>query len=87
MFPLRRESYTEGSSPKIKMERDHFYGIGVIHLCGSAQLEVNSVTRKHSDQNHGLVHFRANYPGDDPSVQDSLLKGNIWSSVHNPISY
>ena len=43
MFPLRRESYTEGSSPKIKMERDHFYGIGVIHLCGSAQLEVNGV--------------------------------------------
>jgi len=36
MFPLRRESYTEGLSPKIEMERDHFYGIGVIHICGSA---------------------------------------------------
>ena len=43
MFPLRRESYTEGSSPKIEMERDNFYGIGVIHTCGSAYLEVNSV--------------------------------------------
>ena len=35
MCPLRRESYTEVSSPKIEMERDHFYGKGAIHICGS----------------------------------------------------
>ena len=43
MFPLRRESYTEGLSPNIKMGRDHFYGIGVIHICGSAYMEFISV--------------------------------------------
>ena len=55
MFPLRRESYTEGSSSKIEMERDNFYG-----TLGSrtTKFSVNKISRLPKSQktvNKGII--------------------------------